>query len=260
MRKPPTIRDVAGELGLHKSTVSLALSGKGNLSAATRQKVLAAARELGYEPNPLAQRLAHGHRNATVGIFSGVLDVGLGTEKILLIQKALSARSLEVPIYTCPEPVGDEGKSQVAQLRQLCRQRPRAILCTTQMLEPGVFRELQAYQREGGIVVSFDLPVPLECDQVLFDREENAYQAARHLLEHGHRHLGIGVTVTNERLSGTTSDPQTYRLKGFRRALAELGRRCAWSGCSGTRATRSAGRRWRGSSCSSRSARPASAS
>src|SRR5579862_4591770 len=120
MPKPPTIHDVAGALGLHKSTVSLALSGKGNLSTATRQRVLAAARELGYEPNPLAQRLARGHRNATVAIFSGLLDVGLTTEKILLIQKALSEHSLEVPIYTCLEPTGmseaGAGKSQAAQI------------------------------------------------------------------------------------------------------------------------------------------------
>jgi DNA-binding LacI/PurR family transcriptional regulator len=146
----------------------------------------------------------------------------LGTEKILRIQKALSARSLEAPIYTCPEPVG-EGKPQAAQLRQLCRQRPRAILCATQALEPAVFRELQAYQREGGVVVSYDLPVPMACDQVLFDREHNAYQAARYLLERGHRHLGIGVTAADERFAGSPTDPQTYRLKGFRRALAEFG-------------------------------------
>jgi LacI family transcriptional regulator len=223
MRKPPTIHDVAGAVGLHKSTVSLALSGKGNLSASTRQKVLATARELGYEPNPLAQRLAHGHRNATVALFSGLLDVGLATQKILLIQKALSERSLEVPIYSSCEPVGDGGRSRAAQVRQLCRQRPRAVVCAAQMLDPAVFHELHAYQRGGGAVVSYDIPVPLECDQVVFDREENAYQAARCLLERGHRRLGIGLTVTDARLSGTASDPQSFRLQGFRRALAEFG-------------------------------------
>jgi LacI family transcriptional regulator len=223
MRKPPTIHDVAGALGLHKSTVSLALSGKGNLSAATRQRVLATARELGYEPNPLAQRLARGHRNATVAIFSGALDVGLATEKILLIQQALSRRSLEVPIYTCLEPVGSEGKSQAMQLRQLCRQRPRAIICSAQMLDSSVFSELQAYQRAGGSVVSFDSPVPIECDQVLFDREDNAYQAARHLLERGHRRLSLGITVIDELRPDAARDPQRYRIAGFQRALTEFG-------------------------------------
>src|ERR1044071_3124361 len=100
---------------MHKSTVSLALSGKGTISAATRQKVSATARELGYRPNPLAQRLAHGQSRALVGIISGNMDIGLGTNKILLIQKALAARSLEVPIYTYAGPAGEQGESQAAQ-------------------------------------------------------------------------------------------------------------------------------------------------
>ena len=98
--KHPTIHDVAEALGMHKSTVSVAFSGKGNLSVATRNKVLQVARELGYEPNPLAQRLANGVSNSLICLFSGVLDVGLATEKILLIQKELTERGLEVPIYT----------------------------------------------------------------------------------------------------------------------------------------------------------------
>lgn len=226
MRKAPTIHDVAGALGIHKSTVSLALSGKGNLSAATRQRVLTVARELGYEPNPLAQRLAHGHSNSLVCLVSGVLDVGLTTEKILLIQQALNEqRSLEVPIYTCSESAQDGGgSSQAAQMiKQLCRQRPRAVICAAQMINPVVFRELEAYRRGGGILVSYDIPVSLECDQVIFDREDNAYRAARVLLERGHRKIGIGISNMPEWLPDTPTTPQSYRLKGFRRALAEWG-------------------------------------
>lgn len=209
MRKPPTIHDVAGALGMAKSTVSLALSGKGTLSEATRARVLS-----------VAQRLANGHQNHLVCLFSGVLDVGLATEKILLIQKELTTHALEVPIYTCPGQAGDDGETQTTQIKQLCRQRPRAIVCAAPMVHPAVFRELEAYQRTGGIVVSYDVPVPLACDQVIFDREHNAYQAARHLLERGHRRIGIGISKTGP-LSDTCGDPQTFRLKGFRRALGE---------------------------------------
>ena len=208
---------------MHKSTVSLALSGKGNLSAATRARVRTVARELGYEPNPLAQRLAHGHSDRLVGIFSGTLDIGLATEKILLIQKELNERSLEAPIYTFSAPAGDGGEAQAAQVKQLCRQRPRAIVCAAQMVNPVVIRELDAYQRAGGIIVSYDIPIPLECDQVIFDREDNAYQAARHLLEQGHRRIGVGMSNTAEWFSEDANVPQTFRLKGFRRALGEFG-------------------------------------
>lgn len=221
--KPPTIHDVAGALGMHKSTVSLAFSGKGNLSAATRQKILRVGRELGYEPNPLAQRLAHGHSNPAVCLFSGTLDVGLATEKILLIQRELSARSLEAPIYTCGEAAGAGGLSQATQIAQICRQRPRAILCAAQMLSPVVLGELEAYQKRGGIVVAYDIPVPLACDQVVFDREDNAYQAARHLLERGHRKIGLAMSQTAPWSPNDPNVPQSFRLKGFRRALQEWG-------------------------------------
>jgi DNA-binding LacI/PurR family transcriptional regulator len=228
IRKPTTLQDVAGALGMHKSTVSLALSGKGTISADTRRRVLSVAQELGYEPNLLAQRLAHGQGTTMVCIFSGVLDVGLATEKILLVQKALGGHSLEVPIYTCYDTAaGDVGEAQAAQVRQLCRQRPRAIICAAQRVHSAVFRELGIYQQNGGIVVSYDAPVPLACDQVIFDREDNAYQATRHLLQQGHRKIGIGMSqvgVSAEAQPGmTTSDPLNYRMQGFKKALAEFG-------------------------------------
>ena len=128
-----------------------------------------------------------------------------------------------MPIYACPERAGDSGQSQAAQIKHLCRQRPRAIVCAAQMIAPDVFRELEAYQRAGGIVVSYDSPVPLACDQVIFDREDNAYQAARYLMERGHRQIGIGMSRTPAWLSGAPAVPQAYRLKGFRRALEEFG-------------------------------------
>jgi LacI family transcriptional regulator len=232
MRKPTTLQDVAGALGMHKSTVSLALSGKGTISADTRQKVMSVARELGYEPNLMAQRLAYGQGSAMVCLFSGVLDVGLATEKILLVQKILASLSLEAPLYTCYDAgnsADDNGASQAAQVRQLCRQRPRAIICAAQRVHPAVFRELEEYQHRGGIVVSYDTPIPLACDQAIFDREDNAYRAARHLLEQGHRRIGLGMSqVSNINPAGNNgasspNDPQQYRIRGFRRALEEYG-------------------------------------
>lgn len=227
MAKTPTIDDLAVALGMHKSTVSKALSGKGNISRDTRARVRDAARALGYEPNPLAQRLASGFRNPTVHIFSGTLDLGMATQKIRLIQQALSAQGWEVSIHASPEAPSsaDAGGAQAAQVRHLCRQRPRAVVCAAQMVDPEVFGELEQYQRDGGIVVSYDAPVPLACDQVIFDREDNAYRAARHLLEHGHRRVGLAmsqVSVPADSLEAA-QDPQGYRMRGFRKALREFG-------------------------------------
>lgn len=53
-----TIDDIAKELGVSKTTVSRAISGKGRLSAETRAKVLAFIEECNYRPNAVAKSLA----------------------------------------------------------------------------------------------------------------------------------------------------------------------------------------------------------
>lgn len=221
--KPPTINDVAGALGMHTSTVSLALSGKGTISARTREKVITVARDMGYRPNAFAQRLARGRDHQMVGLVTGVLDVGLATEKILRIQKALTERAIEAPIYNCGEPNGDAEQVQTEQIRHLCRLRPHAIICTTSQLDPVALHELESYQRAGGIVVSYDDPIPLKCDQVIFDREDNGYKGAHHLLNQGHRKIGIGIASTAEWLPGVVNLTQSKRLAGWQRALETFG-------------------------------------
>ena len=220
-KSTPTIQDIAEALGVNKSTVSQGLSGKGTLSAAMRARVMTAAHEIGYRPHPLAQRLARGRSSTLVCITAGSLDVGLGTSKILMVQKELAARSFEVPIYACPALSGEDGKAAADQIQQLCRQMPLAIICMGASLHPDALPELEAYQDAGGIVVNFDLEVALDCDQVVFDREDNAYRAARHLLELGHRK--IAMTNTRGNSARPIPTPQSFRFLGFQRALAEFG-------------------------------------
>ena len=50
-RRPLTLRDVSEASGVSEMTVSRVLRNRGDVSAATREKVLTAARTLGYVPN-----------------------------------------------------------------------------------------------------------------------------------------------------------------------------------------------------------------
>ena len=54
-----TIADIARELGVSKTTVSRAISGKGRISEATRKRVLSFIEDNKYRPNPLAKGLAN---------------------------------------------------------------------------------------------------------------------------------------------------------------------------------------------------------
>ncbi|HEX8552250.1 MAG TPA: LacI family DNA-binding transcriptional regulator, partial [Abditibacteriaceae bacterium] len=55
--RPATIKDVAERAGVTTATVSFTLSGKRNASPKTKDAIFKAAHELGYVPNPHAQRL-----------------------------------------------------------------------------------------------------------------------------------------------------------------------------------------------------------
>ena len=55
--RPITMADIARKVGLGRSTVSMALRNHPEIAAATKDRVLKAASELGYQPNPLISLL-----------------------------------------------------------------------------------------------------------------------------------------------------------------------------------------------------------
>ncbi|WP_063740131.1 LacI family DNA-binding transcriptional regulator [Amycolatopsis jejuensis] len=87
-RKAATVADVAVRAGVSPGTVSKALNGRGQLRPETRQRVLAAAEELGFSTNLLARSLLEG-RTYTVGVLTSdsfgrfTIPVMLGVEDTL---------------------------------------------------------------------------------------------------------------------------------------------------------------------------------
>ncbi len=65
---PVTQKDIARHVGMSRSTVVQVLNGIGDLTPATRERVLQAARELGYRPNFLARALVTG-KTGTIGFW-----------------------------------------------------------------------------------------------------------------------------------------------------------------------------------------------
>lgn len=67
-RQKPTILDIAAAAGVSRTTASSALSGGGRVSEKTRDRVRAAAEELGYTPHPAARHLRSG-RTGAIGVY-----------------------------------------------------------------------------------------------------------------------------------------------------------------------------------------------
>jgi DNA-binding LacI/PurR family transcriptional regulator len=98
--KRPTIADIASQAGVTKAAVSFALNGQPGVSAATRERILAIASELGFQPSSAARALSDGR----AGAFGLVVDrpaATLGVEPFFMqlisgIQAELSANHVSL--------------------------------------------------------------------------------------------------------------------------------------------------------------------
>lgn len=204
-----TIADVAREAGVSTTAVSHAFSGKGRIPDTTRQIIFETAKRLGYEANYYAQRIKGGCTK-TIACFTDTIT-GVAGEKVTRIQQEFNRRGFSVPVHG----LGHGSALKYAEaMNGLRRQRPRAIIYSGSR-DKGVLDELRRFRDDEGIVVCYDLHYPPDFEQVNLDRELGAYQATRHLIEHGHRAIGIS----------THEDKQTENsfTQGFRRALKEAG-------------------------------------
>ena len=81
--KRPKLKDIAREVGVSESAASLALAGKPGVSEATREKILAVAKEMRWEPNHAAKVLS-GARTEAIGLVLARDMRDVGSEAIFL--------------------------------------------------------------------------------------------------------------------------------------------------------------------------------
>ncbi|MBL3705451.1 LacI family DNA-binding transcriptional regulator [Sulfitobacter sp. BDSS02] len=74
-KRPLTLRDVSEASGVSEMTVSRVLRNRGDVSQATREKVLAAAKQLGYVPNKIAGALASNRVNLVAVIIPSLSNM-----------------------------------------------------------------------------------------------------------------------------------------------------------------------------------------
>jgi DNA-binding LacI/PurR family transcriptional regulator len=147
MRRP-TIADIAQRVGLTKAAVSLALNGQPGVSAATRERIIAVAEEIGFQPSSAARALTVGR----AGAFGLVIDRPartLGIEQyfpqlISGIQADLTGHRVTL-LFTVAENADDE----IEMYRQWWGQRR----------VDGVFVvDLQVNDRRVGVLEELSMP------------------------------------------------------------------------------------------------------
>ena len=93
-RRPLTLRDVSEAAGVSEMTVSRVLRGRGDVAPATRERVLAAAKRMGYVPNRIAGGLASSQVNLVAVVIPSLRNM-VFPDVLSGIQEGLSDTPLQ---------------------------------------------------------------------------------------------------------------------------------------------------------------------
>ena len=109
-----TIREVAARAGVSTAAVSLAVNGRPGVSESTRDRILAAARDLGWSPSRAARSLASGAGPRAVGLAVGrdVLTGGSGGFPMAFvggIESVLAERAWTLLLHTTTDQQAEIG-------------------------------------------------------------------------------------------------------------------------------------------------------
>ena len=179
------IKEVASEAGVSITTVSRVLRGKGEIAQETRTRVEAAAQDLGYRPN-LAVRTMQTGKSGIVGILMDVtIDSGFrGTLLCGIHDTLISADYLPVVIWAKAE---DPQFSESDQVHRLVDHRVDGLIISGEGVSEAFFQYIDNLSIP---VVIIDRWIDgVHRDIVITDNELGGRQAAKHLIDLGHRRI-----------------------------------------------------------------------
>ncbi|MCC7448503.1 MAG: LacI family DNA-binding transcriptional regulator [Anaerolineae bacterium] len=215
MKKRVTAADVAQLAGVSRTTVSFVLNGTANkrISQTTRARVIETSQQLGYLPDSNARRVAFGRTNVMGLVVRQNSEQVLADRFLAHILNGLNHAAAAHNYHVLLEMTGAEGNHTV--YTHLIGERYVDGLVIFGPM--GDDEDLLRAHVAGAPIVLIgqlpDMPIPF----VDIDNVESAAKAVHHLIELGHRRIGL---ITNGPLSHAGS---ALRLQGYRQALEDAG-------------------------------------
>jgi DNA-binding LacI/PurR family transcriptional regulator len=184
-----TLQTIADEVGVSRMTVSNAFSKPDQLSAPLRERILAAAQSLGYVgPDPAARALAKGTTGAVGVVFTHSLRFAftdlVATGFLGAIAEELAPTGLSLTLLTS----SDEG--DIVPARDVAMDGALVYSCDWTSHAVDILR-----RRRLPLVYVDQDPVD-DIPSVNVDDRGGARAAARHLLDLGHRRIGLLLSGT----------------------------------------------------------------
>ncbi|MFH8658238.1 LacI family DNA-binding transcriptional regulator [Streptomyces afghaniensis] len=205
--KRPTLADVAARAGVSTALVSIVMRGAKGASAATRERVQEAAREIGYRPDARA-RLLRSHRSRLLGVQFG-------------IQHPFHTDLVE-GIYAAAEPAGYQialsavtaGRGEQRAVDTLLADRCEALILLGPQVPAARLAELAGQLPVVSVARRLRPAVPgLEVVRTADDK--GARQAVDHLVGLGHRDIA--------HIDGGRAPGAADRRRGYRTAMNRHG-------------------------------------
>ncbi|SED75957.1 LacI family DNA-binding transcriptional regulator [Jiangella alba] len=220
MARRPRQRDIARLAGVSQTTVSLTLNGKTaehGINSETEQKIMAAARQLGYVPNVTARAL-RGGRNGLIGVhsFEPLFPTSAGSyyaEMMVGIEQQAIGSGQDLVIFTSIHQ--DEGPATIFhEGRNRLRIADGAIILGFDQHDD----ELARLAADGFpfVFIGRREQAAALMPYVTADYDAAVRDVVRRLHENGHRDV-VYVGVPDH------AEPRVERRVAFRAACAELG-------------------------------------
>lgn len=202
------LKDIADRTGFSVNTVSLALRDSPRIPEETRLMIRQAAEALNYLPNHIAKSLVS-RETKTVGLVLTSITNPILTRVAQAIELRLAELGYSTLFATSNGDHHEEKKAiEMFRSRQV----------DGMLIYPRSHRELdhiRKVRQAGYPVVLLVGDLDAGVDVVSMDTRQGSHKAVRHLLERGHRRIGL--------IDGGQERGNLEKHEGYLRALAEAG-------------------------------------
>ena len=206
----PSLKDIAKELNLSKTTVSWVLSGRAQqkgISEATANRVIEYAMKLNYQPNLIARSLNTG-TTKTIGLIVPSISDSFYSEVAREIEAEARNKGYSLMIGSSESDINRE--DEILRLFK-AKVVDGIIIAPTKRSKI----EIQRLIDEAYPLVTFDRFFPeLEASYIIINNRDSSYMLTKHLISKGCKK--IAILTTNSYLT-----TMSHRREGFEDALRE---------------------------------------
>lgn len=212
MKAKATLKQIALEFGVSISTVSKALSDSPEISEVTKVKIQEYAALQNYKPNSIAKNLKNQRTNTIGVIIPNILNpffakVFSGIEKTAIVKG-----------YNVITGISNESFSKEQEVMDMLNNGTIdgfivAIAEETQSLKD--YKHFRDIMNSGTPIVMFDRVADgINCDKVVVDDFDSAYDATTHLIKLGGKKIALLSTIHNLSVG-------KLRFEGYQKALSD---------------------------------------